>query len=535
MIKNILGFLIILLMGLNIYGLEQREVDCYDIVTFKMMSGGGFSEFINQKFLALEAINLNIAEQESLAVKAIARENLYDLGYREYFYQSVTLNDSFLQQVVDNHRIQVDIFLFGFLDSIQAEEIRNQLTAYNDDSVALMEQLDSLYLEVADQNYVTIQTLTWENLFNPVRDEVFSLNDFQVGKVVKFPNMFLIPVRLSSDSINPIELDTMPPDWYDFLIDMRKREYFINSMLSMLESSGMTYNQATFDFMISVDSAKFDSSPIPYFPNISPQDSQRVLVTTNWENITLGEVMVRLRRKGFFPKFSEVSNFKYLVEKEIIFQDYLIEQYSDQLQSDKWLQARIKFLTDQYLKDKLVANIADTIFVNIQEMEQWYQAHQDEYRREQSYRYRIILVPDSIFADSLRNLVIQGFSMDSLAREFSIHPTADKGGDGGWRERTRGGTLKPIFEVLELGDVSDLFKTIDGWSFIKITEARDPYVIPLDSLHVQVVNECRRDKIDKILHQYYQQLNDKYQLKFNFENCSEVFNSFLIDNLMLYR
>lgn len=535
MIKIIFSFLIILSLGLNISASDYTEVNCYDIFTFKMMSGGGFNEFVNQKFLALEAANVNIAEQESLSLRAIAQENLYDYGFRQYFYQSISVDDSFLQEVVENHRIKIDLFLFGFQDSLQAEQIRENLAVYNNDSVSLMDHIDSVYLEVVDQHYATVQTLTWENLFNPIRDEVFSLEDFEVGNVVKFPTMFLIPIRLSSDSISQIELDTMPQEWFAFLMDMRKKEHLINSMLNMLATPEMSYDQASFDFMVSVDSAKFDSSPIPYFPNITPQDSQRILAYTPWGEVTLGEAMVRLRRKGFFPKFSETSNFKYMLEKEIIFQDYLVDQYNQQLQSDQWLWAKIRFLSDQYLRDKLVNNIADTIFVDMEEMEQWYQTHQDNYRRDESYRYSIILVPDSIFADSLRNLVVQGYSMDSLAREFSIHPTADKGGDGGWRERSRGGTLKPMFQELELGDVSDLFKTIDGWSFIKIIDARESYVIPLDSLHVQVVNECRREKINKLLEQYYQQLKDKYQLELNFENCSEVFNSFLIDNLRLIR
>ena len=535
MVKIIFSILIILSSGLNIFASEYREVNCFDILTFKLMSGGGFDQFVNQKFLALEATNINIAEQESLSLNAIARENLYDYGFRQFFYQSISVDDSFLQEVVDHHRIQVDLFLFGFQDSIQAEQIRENLAVYNNDSVSLMEHIDSVYLEVADQHYATVQTLTWENLFNPIRDEVFSLGDFEVGNVVKFPNMFLIPIRLSSDSIAKIQVDTMPQEWFDFLMEMRKKEHLIISMLNMLETPGISYEQTSFDFMVSVDSAKFDSSPIPYFPNITPEDSQRVLVYTPWGNVSLGEAMVRLRRKGLFPKFGETSNFKYVLEKEIVFQDYLVDQYNQQLQSDQWLWAKIRFLSDQYLKDKLVNNIADTIFVDMEEMEQWYQSHQDNYRRDESYRYRILLVPDSIFADSLRNLVIQGYSMDSLAREFSIHPTAEKGGDGGWRERSRGGTLKPIFQELELGDVSDLFKTIDGWSFIKIIDAREPYVIPLDSLHVQVVNECRREKINKILDQYYQQLNDKYQLKLDFENCSGVFHSFIVDNLRFIR
>lgn len=535
MIKIIFSILIVLSSVLNIFASEYREVNCYDILTFKMMSGGGFDQFVNQKFLALEANEIDIAKQERYSLKAISIENLYDCAFRQFFYQSISVDDSFLQEVVDHHRIQVDLFLFGFQDSIQAEQIRDNLAVYNNDSVSLMEHIDSVYLEVADQHYATVQTLTWENLYNPVRDEVFSLGDFEVGNLVKFPNMFLIPIRLSSDSIAKIELDTMSQEWFDFLMEMRKKEHLINSMLNMLETPGISYEPTIFDFMASVDSAKFDSSPIPYFPNITPEDSQRVLVYTPWGDITLGEAMVRLRRRGLYPLFRDSVNFKQVMEKEIIFQNYLVDIFEQQLQADKWLGAKIRYLSDQYLQNKLISSITDTILVNIEEMEQWYQTHQDNYLRDESYRYRILLVADSIFADSLRNLVIQGYSMDSLAREFSIHPTAVNGGDGGWRERSRGGTLKPMFQELELGDVSDLFKTIDGWSFIKIIDSREPYVIPLDSLHVQVVNECRRDKINKILDQYYQKLNDKYQLKLNFEGCSDAFNSFIIDNLRFIR
>jgi len=511
----------------NILAGSPEEVNIYDYLIFQKDKSSDVENFLNQKYLVLDAIENGYWSGESLSINSIEKEILFDQYYISTLDQFVSLDDEYIENILSNRNIEIEVFFLMTRDSSMAEEIAKKLSKYNNDSTELSEIIYSEYLSKSDYYYSISASLTWENLMDNIREEIFSMEDYNVGKVVRFPTTYILPVRLSSRSIEIIDIDTMPEEWFDFLRSTREKEERVNDILRRLNEADISYIQSTMEFLVEVDSAKFAESIIPNFPNISPVDSQRILVRYSDKEITLGEMLVRLRRKGLFPKLGDTTYLRLVIENELIYQDLIVNENIEFL-SNPWTLAKIRFLQDEYIYTKYLKIITDTIYVDINEMRAFYERNIENYYTPDEYRYRIVLIADSFLADSVRLLVSEGYDMDSLARLFSDHPTASSGGDAGWRSKSAAGTLQPVMKDLEIGVVSELFRTIDGWAFIKLEEFSSSRPIPFDSLHIRVKNETRKEKVEFCLFEFFQSLREKYYLKPSLRDINPFFWKLII-------
>lgn len=93
-----------------------------------------------------------------------------------------------------------------------------------------------------------------------------------------------------------------------------------------------------------------------------------------------------------------------------------------------------------------------------------------------AYNYRIvraehILVKTQSQAQELEKRIHNGESFEELAQEYSICPSARRGGDLGY---FRHGEMVPSFEEvafnMAIGEISEPIKTQFGWHIIKVLD-----------------------------------------------------------------
>jgi peptidyl-prolyl cis-trans isomerase SurA len=103
-----------------------------------------------------------------------------------------------------------------------------------------------------------------------------------------------------------------------------------------------------------------------------------------------------------------------------------------------------------------------------------------------------------------------GMDFEALARARSEGPSAADGGDLGFFRR---GQMVPAFDkvvfTLKDGEVSDPVRTDFGWHVIKVEERRAIPVPGFEEVKEQLAEKLRREKTEKFVEQYVQELRTK--------------------------
>jgi peptidyl-prolyl cis-trans isomerase SurA len=156
--------------------------------------------------------------------------------------------------------------------------------------------------------------------------------------------------------------------------------------------------------------------------------------------------------------------------------------------------------------------VRNKIIIDEKEIQQFYQANQDKYRRTPEVTIRHILIglpPEAsetqvaearAKAEAALAKLRAGADFAEVARAASDGPTAQSGGSLGTLHR---GELAPELEepafTLTVGQVSDLIRTQSGFNIIKVEARMDEPMAPLEEV---------RDKIREAL------LDQKYDAKY---------------------
>lgn len=113
------------------------------------------------------------------------------------------------------------------------------------------------------------------------------------------------------------------------------------------------------------------------------------------------------------------------------------------------------------------------------------------------YNAAHILVETRDEADEIVGLLADGADFTQLARERSIGPSAQRGGELGWFGP---GTMVPAFETavtaLEPGQVSAPVQTEFGWHVVRLDDIRTAEPPALDAVRDRIAAELRQEQIE---------------------------------------
>lgn len=159
-------------------------------------------------------------------------------------------------------------------------------------------------------------------------------------------------------------------------------------------------------------------------------------------------------------------------------------------------------IATEYIKSEIISKIN----VTEDEMDQYYKAHQDEFKSPEMVRARHILIKADRTAseddrkkarekaEEVLKKIKAGEDFAKLASEFSDDPgSKTKGGDLGFFSR---GKMVPVFEStaysLKPGEVSGIVETPFGFHIIKTEEKKEPGLEPYD----QVKDKVKKKVLD---------------------------------------
>jgi peptidyl-prolyl cis-trans isomerase SurA len=159
-------------------------------------------------------------------------------------------------------------------------------------------------------------------------------------------------------------------------------------------------------------------------------------------------------------------------------------------------------------KEQLISKkLSSHIIVSDEEVANYFKEHAADFKDRKEYRISEIVFPiprdatESIAveirnkADMVHKKLLSGASFETMAKEYSMAPDAEKGGDMGF---IQGNTLDPGFVALlnkmNIGEISEVVGTENGFIIFKVTDSRPIANIAAADVKPEITAILRREK-----------------------------------------
>jgi peptidyl-prolyl cis-trans isomerase SurA len=192
---------------------------------------------------------------------------------------------------------------------------------------------------------------------------------------------------------------------------------------------------------------------------------------------------------------SAIDNFKQqkgldqeALEKGLESEGISLEEYRERVRED----IMQSMLVNRVIRARIIVTRAD--------IEAYYQAHPEMFKQERKYHLRNILAATKADAQKVLSRLDQGLSFPEAARQFSVAPNADDGGDlGEFELQTFNDTIKTAVQPLKKGEYSGVITTGQGHQIIYVEDIIETGGQTLDQV---------KDEIQDIL--YQEQAEEKF-------------------------
>jgi len=212
-------------------------------------------------------------------------------------------------------------------------------------------------------------------------------------------------------------------------------------------------------------------------------------------------------------------------------QDRIHERFGDRVTLMKTLQAEggtfeqfRKEVREQYIVSALRnKNISQEIVISPYKVENYYLAHQDDFKIEDEIKLRMIVLNKSSADDTntlniareIETKIKEGAAFQEMAAVYSQGSQQHQGGDWGWVERSvlrkelaaAAATLKP-------GEVSDVIETPQADYLMLVEQTRPAHVKPLNEIRDDIEKTLRTQEQARLEKQWIEDLKKKTFIRY---------------------
>lgn len=166
-----------------------------------------------------------------------------------------------------------------------------------------------------------------------------------------------------------------------------------------------------------------------------------------------------------------------------------------QMQTPQRMKAQLeeRLLTEKFLADKT----RDLPRISDGEVRRFYEANRRAYNVPEQVRARQVVVRTPEEARIIADRLARGEDFAKLAREFSVAPEKERGGDLGFFPK---GVMPDVFDKvcfsLETGQVSDVVTSEYGQHIFQVTERRPETAQPLEAVDAAIREQLRRAAVE---------------------------------------
>ncbi|MBN2372386.1 peptidylprolyl isomerase [bacterium] len=172
-------------------------------------------------------------------------------------------------------------------------------------------------------------------------------------------------------------------------------------------------------------------------------------------------------------------------------------------------------ISDGLLIRRLIQKIIEpALSVNEEEKRSFFLSHKKEFERTREFRVRQIVVESEIEAREIQDLLRKGYDFEEIARQRSLGPEKEEGGDLGFFELDQ---MPPEFDdvagQLKEGEISDVFQTDYGCHIFKLVETRETQVTNWEDAEPRLTQILLAKKRDEAFHDWLVELRTRADIK----------------------
>jgi len=226
------------------------------------------------------------------------------------------------------------------------------------------------------------------------------------------------------------------------------------------------------------------------------------------------------REKGIAIPASELQSALNDIRREYgedAFREALLREYVD---FDQWKEQ----FGEQLLVDRILEKVSENIVPpTYREIEQYFENNPDEFRFPRMVRFRQIFARTKGEAESLLKRIQNGEDMRELAREYSIGPEADNGGEVGWiaRDHLEESMGKVLFSMPQ-GKLSPVVETPYGYHIFRVLSIRPDTVKELPDVIEQIETRLLHQKREIFLKKWIENLGTHFEVRINQELLNKL-------------
>jgi peptidyl-prolyl cis-trans isomerase C len=152
---------------------------------------------------------------------------------------------------------------------------------------------------------------------------------------------------------------------------------------------------------------------------------------------------------------------------EAVFRQMLLKRYLD---FEKWKEG----LRQQLLVKKIMKKVSENISpVTFEEINTYYETHRNEFEQPRMVKFRQIVTRTKEEAKEIQKRLKKGENLGDLARQYSITPEAEMGGEVGWVSiGDLHESMEKVIFALPIGRISQITKTPYGYHIFEVQSKR---------------------------------------------------------------
>jgi len=334
----------------------------------------------------------------------------------------------------------------------------------------------------------------------------------EVSKIIKTENGYCLLKLLE---IKPAYQETLEKTkgFIERKLTRERRENAYNEWLNNLKE------QAQIQIAFNLDEMSEES--------LSSKPPETILVSFRGGEITLGE---------FDKAWGDIDNKNKYKTKEKLLENMLKERILVQrareigLEEDKNVSSQIKTVIGEIKREEeekikistqqsfidaaTKVEIYDKVKLSEEEIEEYYEENKETFIKDEEYHLRHILVETQEEAEAVLEKIRGGADFAELAKERSLCPSGEKGGDLGFIARGR--TVKPFEDAgfaLKVGEISEVVKTEFGYHIIKLEEISPERQRTLEESKAEIEYILLPEKQQDAFTNWLSSLKDEYNVQ----------------------
>ena len=176
-------------------------------------------------------------------------------------------------------------------------------------------------------------------------------------------------------------------------------------------------------------------------------------------------------------------------------------------------------IKSQLLSEKIYAKVTSDVKVTDDEVGEYYNKHQADYKVAASRDVRHILVAKKALADDIHNQLENGGNFAALAKKYSTDPGSKQ--NGGKLTVRKGETVPEFDKVafeLKKNELSAPVKTQYGYHIIEaLSDVKPPSTTPLKDVKEQIRQQLLQEKRQKAITDWSKDTNDEFKDKIAYQ------------------